>query len=201
MKRKWIWVVAAAPLVVGLVFAKRLADKRPRLVALDVDTSALVISPVADNPAILMARDIYASLLEVSPDGQLLFAHSEAQQSATIIVLKNDSRSVIPADYNPVSAFFSADSRLIYEIYNQPDVNADGIDVHFRISGHNARSGKSAREFVFPLSENIYGAYARGTEIIVESQQKTWRFDERTLHVLGTRPQKRTASDSFFIPM
>lgn len=200
MKRKWIWALTALLLSVGFVLVKRVADKRPRVMARDVETPTLVVSPIADERAILVARDVEASLLEVSPDGQLLFAHSEAQQSATVIGLKEDLRVVIPVDYNPVSAFFSADSRRIYEIYNQPDVNADGIDVHFRISGHDARTGKSAREFVFPLSENIYGAYARGTEILVESKQKTWRLDERTLRVLGTRPQKRTTFDETLIP-
>ena len=45
MKRKWMWALAAFAVVAGFVFAKRLADKRPRLVMRGVNASALVVSP------------------------------------------------------------------------------------------------------------------------------------------------------------
>lgn len=45
MKRKWIWLLANVPLVFGFVLAKRLANKRPHLVARDIKISELIASP------------------------------------------------------------------------------------------------------------------------------------------------------------
>ena len=84
MKRKWVWGLAALPLVIGLVVAKPLADKRPKLVA----------------------RGFEASALKFSPNGKLLFAQFAAERFGKGIVLSDKSRFKTPEFNNLATAFF-----------------------------------------------------------------------------------------------
>ena len=172
MKRTWMWGLAALPVVVGLVFAQALADKRPRLVA----------------------RGVVTSFLKFSPDGRLLFAHSPAQTFGVTIALKDGSRTQIPGDYNPETAFFSSDSRRIYEIFSLSEVNMEGIDVYYRIVGHDARDGKSATKFAFPSTGLLEDAYVRGDQIVVESSAKIWYLNARDMKVTGAQSRKQHLS-------
>ena len=166
MKRKWIWSLAALPLIIFWVVAKPLADKRPQLVARDVDATGLVISP---DQSKALARGIAAT---------------------HIVNLKDGSQISIPGNDNSRN-FFSPDGKEIYQLSTErekqhPDKYRDSLVVR------DADSGRAQGQFQFANNANLYGVWWHGNEIIAESPRQTWHFDANTLRLLNAQPQHRT---------
>ena len=171
MKRKWIWGLAIVPLIIGFIVAKSLADKRPRLVARGVNAKNLSMS--------------------ISPDGKWLYTAGR-----TIEVAGNASFQfpLSETDFDGPTFFCENGTRLCQFSYEIPPCGF-GVSCHSVLSLRSARSGKVISRFDFPDSDstiNVYGASLQGNEIVVESQQKTWRFQVKNLRFLSLQKRQRT---------
>ena len=185
MKSKWIWSLAALPLVVGLFVAKPLADKRP----------------------VLVARGIDGSNLLVSSDGEWLFAK---YTDSTYIIGR-----VIGFDGNSLKFAQPSDSRLcvlssIAALYR---INVDSVSrkksegtleelsFYSDESNFGATENPDKARFVFPgRDEDFYGVRVRNQEVIVESRLQTWHLDAKSLHVIRTQKRNRALSQMTLCP-
>ena len=185
MKRKWLWALVALPLIVGFVFAKRLADKRPQL----------------------MARGIDGSNMLISSDGEWLFAPLEISDFVTGRLFGFDGQ---PLKFAP-----SHDSRpgVLTSIAALHRINVDGKsrqkseatleEVSFYAGEVKLGATKKPdkKRFIFPgRDEDLYGVCVRDGEIIVESRLDTWHLNAKNLHVLREQKRQRALSHATLCP-
>ena len=176
MNRKWMGALAALLVVGAFVFAKSLADKRPRLVARDVDASDLVISP----------------------EGKRLVANANGANSSHVIDLENGLQFSISNVSYPRSSF-SPDGKKIYQLNTEWE-NPNSQKIYDVLVLWDAYSGRKEGQFRFASGDNIYGAWWSGNEIIVESAQRTWHFEARTLRLKTVQKQYRKATYAVLCP-
>ena len=176
MKRKWMWMLAVVSLFAGFVVAKRLADKRPRLVVRDVDASQL----------------IFAS------DGTKMVARGNASAWSHIVDLSDGSQFSVPGDVNSRN-FFAPDGAKLYQLNTEWE-NPNGGKFHDVLVVRDAHTGRTEGEFRFASGANLYGAWWHNNEIIVESPRQTWHFRARDLRLVGTQKQRRTQAYAILCP-
>ena len=189
MKRKWIWALAVVPLIAGLVLAKRLADKRPRLVA-HLKTSV----PVGGGTS----RAIHATNLFISPDGSRLFVRYLGEGFGDGVALTTGSVSRMPDPDIQHDVLFSADGRHFYHLDScRFDVSAKQDHRCQALSLFDARSGVLQKQFVIPKTahvayKNFYGTALAQGQLVLEGRGHTWRLDPNDLRVVGVYPNQHT---------
>ncbi len=180
MKRKWMWALAALPLVLGLVVAKRLADKRPRLIARGLDISGVTISP----------------------DGKRIIVRGDKGVKSQVIHLDNGPQFSIPGDANS-HFFFSPDATKIYQLnteWEKPETKQHVAVFHKELEVRDAYSGRLKGQFRFANDANLYGVTWQSDELIAESPRQTWHFDLGTLRVRNIQKQNRTQAHADLCP-
>lgn len=171
MKRKWLWLLAGVPLVVGLVLARRLADKRPRLVA----------------------RGLKVSEMAISPDGKRIVVQGNWSAKSRIIRLDDGSQVSIPSSSS--AFFFSPDGTKLYQL--NFEFEHQGESFHQTLVLYDADSGRVEGRFQFERGLNLYGALWRDGEVVAESPRQTWHFEAHGLRLSGTQkrqPARRNAT-------
>ena len=171
MKRKWIWGLAVVPLIAGFVFAKRLADKRPRLVARNVNTSTLTISPDGTKAVI---------------------------NGNHVVNLEDGSQITISGDVSSRSSF-SPDGKKIFQFNSERD-NPQSESYHEVLALVDSNSGQRQGRFSFADIPNVYGVWWRGDEIIAESPSQTLVFETRDLRLIRTQQRIRKRWHGFLCP-
>ena len=196
MKRKRIWVLAVVPLIVGFVFAKQLADKRPQLVARDVFADAgLIFSGDEQRFAAVRDESAYQRI------------------SAQIVGNFGAERIEVLTDSIDPFLFFSPDGKWIYQLDLDSyygSTNDMGMDYRnprpdekIGLVGRNGLDNQSRAtiRFTFPgPQKDFYGAYLFDHEIVVESREKTWYLDANNLRILNTQVQKRSLTSVHLCP-
>lgn len=167
MKRKWMLALATLPLIILLVFAWRLADKRPQLVA----------------------RDLKVAELWISPDGKSIVTHGDWSPKSHIIRLDGGSQVSIPTSNSEF--FFSPDGTKLYQL--NFEFEPQGEKFHQTLVLYDAASGRREGRFQFARSVLLYGALWRDGEVVVESDRQTWHFEARSLRLLGTQKRNKLA--------
>ncbi len=176
MKRKWMWAVATLPLVVGFVVAKRLVDKRPRVVARDVDASALIISR----------------------DEKRAVTRGNAAEWSHVIDLDDGSQFSIPGDINSHN-FFSPDGKKIYQLNTEWE-HQGSAKFHDVFVVRDSASGHTEGQYRFASGADLYGIWWDGDEIIAESPRQTWHFKARSLRLVSTQKQHRAQKYAILCP-
>ena len=192
MKRKTMVLLAVTPLIFGLIVAKRLADKRPRLVA---RLTTQLPSPKGST------RWTHAIALFVSPDGRHLFARDGYGFGQHIDLSAGSPIAfplVVPITDISYGVWFSPDNQSIYMVSGYKPKGTGGQESawHRSIVARDARSGKLKRQFVLPLRIQLngnpfYGLRVSGDQTVVESRGKTWRLDANMLQLIGTQARQR----------
>ena len=185
MKRKWIWGLAALPLVVGLFVAKRLADKRPRLVARNIDGTNLL----------------------VATDGEWLFAKYNDSTSTTGRVIGFDGKLLEFARPSDSRLCVLASIAALYRINvdresrKKSEATLEELSFYTGESNFGATENPDKERFIFPgRDEDLYGVCVRGREIIVESRLNTWHLDAKNLHIISVQKRNRSLSHATLCP-
>lgn len=176
MKRKWIWGLAALPLIVGLVFAKALADKRPQLV--------------------LRGKNITA--LTISPDGKKALARDRNLESSWLIKLEEGQPYLIEGSADSVNCF-SPDGKKIYQLVTK--LFSDNPSVfHRALVVTDVYMNRKEGEFGFAPDATPYGVWWHDSEITVESASLTWRFEASSLKLKSTQKHNRPQRSATLCP-
>ena len=171
MKRKWIWGLAAVPVIIGFAFAQRLADKRPRLVA----------------------RGVATSTLTVSPDGKKVLVNGNR-----IVNLGDGSQIIISGDVSSRS-YFSPNGKKILQFNSERDT-PQSEQSHNVLVLVNSNSGQRQGSFSFADILNVHGVWWNGDEIIAESPDQTLVFETRSLRLVHKQTQRRKNWYGFLCP-
>ena len=160
MKRKWVWALAIVPVVTAFIFAWRLADKRPRLVARGFKTAEVMIAP----------------------DGKKIVAFGGWSAHGQIVRLGDGSRTPLSSGE---PSFFSPDGSQLYQLNFEMENGGKGV--HCTLVLCDADSGRKRARHQFESGVVLYGASWQGGEIVAESARQTWHLDARTLRIISTR--------------
>lgn len=177
MKRKWIWVLAIAPLIVGFVFARRLANKRPQL----------------------LGRHMAAWHLLPSSDGEWLFVQYRDSDidNGRIVGMNGDLK---PSDSSLYVLPSLAMIQRVRTVKNSEGL-LEGVSFDPTDFDSNAPENRDKKRFMFlGARDDLYGACVRSEEIVVESRQQTWHLDSRNLHILATQKRKRSLTNVLLCP-